>query len=179
MCACSNTKNKNELADLYEKGYEHTSTCLSDNKWTAIYQKDGSYVDAYKVEINMDQKTYDKLLQIDMFEEEGLKEFLDIIEYLPDCKVTSLNDYLPSAGEFNKYIGLTIQDLENDGYERNGYTYDDEGCIFFAEGPMYSINVIVDEVITDETIDNYSENDIRALTIKEIEFTGISYNMIY
>ena len=45
------------------------------------------------------------------------------------------------------------------------------------EGPKYSINVKSNEVITFETVDDYSENDIRALTIKSIELTGFSYRI--
>ena len=174
LCACSSNKEKNEIASLYDKGYDVTQTSYMDDKWTAVYQKDFSMNDAYKVELSMDQATFDKLFEIDTFEEEGQKQFREIVEYLPDCTVTSLNDLLPAVDEFDKYIGKTIQDLENDGYERNGYTYNEEGCIFFLDGLKYSINVQTNEFITYETIDNYSENDIRALTIKSIECTGFS-----
>lgn len=148
-----------------------------DGKWTALYQKDFSINDAYKVELSMDQETFDKLFEIDTFEQEGEKQFEEIVTNLPDCKITSLNDQVPSANEFDKYIGKNIQELEDDGYERNGYIYDEEGCIFFMEGPKYSINVKSNEVITFETVDDYSENDIRALTIKSIELTGFSYRI--
>ena len=175
LTSCSSNSEKNEVASLYEQGYEQTMTSLTDNKWLALFEKDYSYNDAYKVEITMDQATYDKLIEIDTTEDEGFNKFREIIEYLPNCTITSLNDELPSENDFDKYIGKTIADLESDGYERSGYTYDETGCIFYADGPKYSVNVQTNEVITYETIDDYSENDIRALTIKSIEFTGFSY----
>ena len=177
LCACSSKQEKNELVSLYEQGYEPTQTSFQDGKWTALYQKDFNINDAYKVELSMDQETFDKLFEIDTFEQEGEKQFEEIVTNLLDCKITSLNDQVPSANEFDKYIGKTIQVLEDDGYERNGYIYDEEGCIFFMEGPKYSINVKSNEVITFETVDDYSENDIRALTIKSIELTGFSYRI--
>lgn len=187
LCACSNTANetpaqpqtqtKNELAALYDQGYEPVQTSHTDNRWVAVYEKDYSVVDAYKVELEMDQETCDKLFEIDTFEKEGQKQYREIVESLPGCVITSLNSELPSDDEFDKYIGKTIQDLENDGYERSGNTYNEDGCMFYADGPKYSINIKVDEVISYETIDDYSENDIRALTIKSIEFSGFSYKM--
>ncbi len=172
-----NNEKNNELATLYDNGYELTMTTLSDNKWLALYQKDYSYKDAYKVEINMDKKTYDELMEIDTFDEEGNKRYIEILESLPDCTITSMNDQIPNNDEFDKYIGKTIQELENDGYIRNGYVYNDDGCVFDVEGPKYCLDVQVDEVITFETMDNYSENDIRKLTIKKIDFKGFSFGL--
>lgn len=185
LCACSNaTTNsedkpveKNEVASLYEQGYDVTQSSFMENKWVAIYEKDFSMNDAYKVELDMDQETFDKLFELDTFDEEGQKQYREIIESLPGCVITSMNDLLPSEDEFDKYVGKTILDLENDGYERTGYTYDDDGCIFFLEGQKYALYVTVDEVITYETIDDYSENDIRALTIKSVECNGFSYKI--
>lgn len=185
LCACSNgTINnedrlveKNEVASLYEQGYDVTQSSFMENKWVAIYEKDFSMNDAYKVELDMDQETFDKLFNLDTFDEEGQKQYREIIESLPGCVITSMNDLLPSEVEFDKYVGKTIMDLENDGYERTGYTYDDDGCIFFLEGQKYALYVTVDEVITYETIDDYSENDIRTLTIKSVECNGFSYKI--
>lgn len=185
LCACSNatTNNedklveKNEVASLYEQGYDVTQSSFMENKWVAIYEKDFSMNDAYKVKLDMDQDTFDKLFELDTFDDEGQRQFREIIESLPGCVITSMNDLLPSEDEFDNYVGKTIQDLENDGYERTGYTYDDDGCIFFLEGQKYALYVTVDEVITYETIDDYSENDIRALTIKSVECNGFSYKI--
>lgn len=177
ICACSNEKEKNELTSLYDQGYEPTHTSYQDNKWFAIYQKDFSMENAYRVELEMDQETSDKLFEIDRFEEEGEKQFREIVTTLDNCKITSMNDQLPGEGEFDKYIGKTIQDLENDGYERSGNTYAEEGCVFYLDGPIYALEVTTNEVITFETMDDYSENDIRALTIKQIKLSGFSYKI--
>ena len=173
VCACSNKK-QNELAPLFEEGYQVTQTSYCDGVWKAMFSKEGSVFDSYLVELKMDQETFDKLFEIDIFEEEGEKQFKDIVTYLPDCTISSLKDEIPSEDEFDKYIGKTILDLENDGYERSGNIYSEDGCIFFADGDKYSLNVRVDENITFETMDDYSENDIRELIIKEIEFTSFS-----
>lgn len=183
LCACSNnntninTNTKNELAPLFEQGYEVMQTTFSENKWQAIIQKDGSFLDAYKVSLDMNQETSDKLFELGTFEEESKKQYQEILENLPGCVITSLNDEIPSDEEFAKYIGKTIKDLEDDGYERNGYSYDEQGCTFFADGPKYSVNIQTEEIITSETIDDYSENDIRALTIKNVEFSGFSFSI--
>ena len=180
LFACSsnnsndNSVTKNELAEIIEKGYEVRQTTYQDNKWCAIYEKDGNYKDAYKVELTMDQETFDKLFELDTFEEDQLKQYNDIVTSIPDCKVTSMKELLEDESEVLAFVGKTIKDLEDAGYERNGFYYDEEGFTVFADGPFYSLNVKTDEIITDETIDDYSENDIRALTISGIEITGFS-----
>lgn len=181
LCACSSNasnKEKNEVAPLFEQGYEMTQTTLIDYTFKGLFMKDNDYNDAYKVICKMDEETYDKLLQCDTFEEDGLKQFVEIVTYLPDCTVTSMEHELPKDGELEEYIGKTVKDVENDGYERSGYYLDEEGCIFYADGPKYSITIQAEEVIKPEEIDNYSENDLRQLTVKSIEFDGFSYRVL-
>ena len=179
LCACSSSNSKdntvkNELANIIEKGYEVRQTSYQDNKWQAIYEKDSNYKDAYKVEMTMDQETCDKLFELDIFDEEQSKQYNDIVTSIPECTVTSMNDLLEDESEVLQFVGKTIKDLEDAGYERMGNLYEDDGCVFFADGPFYSINIKTDEVITFETMDDYSENDIRELTISGIEIAGFS-----
>ena len=180
LCACSSSNSKdntvkNELANIIEKGYEVRQTSYQDSKWKAIYEKDGNYKDAYKVELTMNQETFDKLFELDTFDEEQLKQFNEIVTSIPDCTITPMSDLLHDENEVMQFVGKTIKELEDSGYERMGNLYEDDGCVFFADGPFYSINIKTDEVITFETMDNYSENDIRELTISGIEITGFSY----
>ncbi|MDO5440784.1 MAG: hypothetical protein Q4F12_04535 [Erysipelotrichaceae bacterium] len=180
LCACNNNKNKqpNEIASLYEQGYEAEQTILFDSSWIALFMKDHDYHDAYKVVVKMDEKTYDKIIQCDTFEEEGLKQFLDIIEYLPNCTVTSMNDELPKEGELDQYIGKTIKDLEDEGYERTGYYLAEDGCLFYADGYKYSVLIQVEEVIKPEEMSYYSDYDLGQLTVKSMEFLGFSYRVL-
>lgn len=183
LCACSSSNSKdntvkNELANIIEKGYEVRQTSYQDNKWKAIYEKDGNYKDAYKVELTMNQETFDKLFELDTFDEEQLKQFNEIVTSIPDCTLTPMSDLLHDENEVMQFVGKTIKELEDSGYERMGNLYEDDGCVFFADGPFYSINIKTDEVITFETMDNYSENDIRELTISGIEITGLSYYVL-
>lgn len=183
LCACSGSKTensavKNELANIIGQGYEVRQTSYQDSKWKAIYEKDGNYKDAYKVELTMNQETFDKLFELDTFDEEQLKQFNEIVTSIPDCTLTSMSDLLPDENEVMQFVGKTIKELEDSGYERMGNLYEDDGCVFFADGPFYSINIKTDEIITFETMDNYSENDIRELTISGIEITGFSYYVL-
>ena len=179
LCACSSSNSKdntvkNELANIIDQGYEVKQTSYQDNKWNAIYEKDGNYKDAYKVELIMNQETFDKLFELDTFEENQLNEYNEIVTSIPECTVTSMNELLEDESEVLKFVGKTIKELEDAGYERTGYIYDENGFTIFADGPFYSLNVKTNEIITDETIDDYSENDIRELIITEIEITGFS-----
>ena len=180
LCACSSSNSKdntvkNELANIIDQGYEVRQTSYQDNKWSAIYELNGNYKDAYKVELTMNQEIFDKLFELDTFDEEQLKQFNEIVTRIPDCTLTPMSDLLPDENEVMQFVGKTIKELEDSGYERMGNLYEDDGCVFFADGPFYSINIKTDEVITFETMDNYSENDIRELTISGIEITGFSY----
>lgn len=180
VCACSSNKtetstSKNELASIIEKGYEVRQTSYQDNKWKAIYEKEGNYKDAYKVELTMDQETYDKLFELDILDYDQIKQFNEIVTSIPECTITPMSELLEDESQVLNFVGKTIKDLEDAGYERMGNLYEEDGCIFFADGPFYSINIKTDEVITFETMDNYSENDIRELTITGIEITGFSY----
>lgn len=183
LVACSSntttaSKEPNEIASLLEQGYETVQTTLFDSSWIALFMKDYDYHDAYKAVVKMDEATYDKIIQCDTFEEEGLKQFYEIIEYLPDCTVTSMNDELPQDGELDQYIGKTVKDMEDDGYERSGYYLDEEGCIFYVEGYKYSLTIQTEEIIKPEEMSYYSDHDLGQLTIKSIEFNGFSYRIL-
>lgn len=165
---------KNDLASIIANGYVIRQSSYQDNKWNAIYEKDNNYKDAYKVELTMNQETFDRLFDLDTNEEDQLKQYNDIVTSIPDCKVSSMNDLLPDETEVFSFIGKTIDELEEAGYERTGFLYGENGFSVFADGPFYSLTVRTDENITDETIDDYSENDIRELVISDIEITGFS-----
>ena len=171
-------KKKNKMAPLFEQGYEMVQTSLFEYTFTTLLMKDNNYNDAYKAFCKLDEETYDQLLQCDTFEEEGLKAFKEIVTYLSDCTVTSMKEELPKDGELDEYIGKTIKDMENDGYERSGYYLAEDGCIFYADGPKFSVTIQTEEVIKPEEMGAYSENDIGRLTVKSIEFNGFSYRIL-
>ena len=169
----------NEITALFDEGYEATLTTYDETSWTGIFQKDGSWDTVYMVKAAMTEKQYADYEAIGWDDEKCDEKKAAILGQLSDVVVTDITDKVPAQEELDSYIGMTMGDLEDAGFESTGYVGDPEtGYEFFYDGPAYSLTVTPEEGSTVNDLDDYSTNDLRAIKIGAVEFTGFSFNLL-
>ena len=167
----------NELAALFEEGYEVTSTSFYETSWTAILQKAGGWDSVYLANAAMTEQQSEDYMNINLEDEDyeaKLAKEKAFLGQLADVTVTDITDRVPSQETLDAFIGRTVGDLEAEGYGRSGYADDGKaGYVYlFFDGPEYCLDVTPAEAV--DSLDNYSENDLRGLTIAGVRFSGFS-----
>ena len=179
LVGCGAQKAENEITALFDEGYEATLTTYDETSWTGVFQKDGGWDTVYMVKAAMTAKQYADYDAIGWDDEKCDEKKAAILGELTDVVVTDITDKVPSQEELDSYIGMTMGELEDAGFESTGYVGDEDmGYSFFYDGPAYSLTVTPAEDQTIDDLDDYSANDLRAITIGAVEFTGFSFNLL-
>lgn len=168
----------NEITRLFDEGYQCVIATASESSWNGIFQKADSFDTLYLVKANMTAKEYRAFDAISYDDEDAESRKQALLGTLSDVTVTDISDKIPSQEELEGYIGKTLGELEDEGFENCGYMGDEGNYQFFYEGPVYSCTVSLEEGTVIEDMDDYSLNDLRALKIGGMEFTGISSQIL-
>lgn len=171
LAGCGGQKD-NEITALFAEGYEPTSISFYETAWTAIFQKAGGWDSVYLVNASMTKQQSEEYLSIGC--EGDAEAERRLLGQIADVTVTDITDKVPSQETLDAYIGMTVGDLEAEGYGRIGHADDGKaGYVYlFFDGPDYCLDVTPAESIDDP--DNCSENDLRELTIADVRFSGFS-----
>jgi len=180
LCACGVkseevVKEDNEIIKLINEGYEEHGCCYSENFFHGMFVKDNDYV---YVDCGMSEEIYQEVSELDYADEEYETKWLDFLGSLEVKEVKSLNDLIPSEEDLKQYEGKTLGEIEELGFEQMGYAPESEGnsYYFFYENESIDCKVHVNELVED--IDNYSVNDLKELTIKEVVFSDLSSRLL-
>ena len=181
-CGSSNSGTEetggNEISQLFSEGYQCTMSTADESVWRGVFQKEDSWETVYKAEAPLTAELYEAFNAA--FEAEDSEQATqDFLGTLKEVTVTEITDQIPTQEELDSYIGRTLGDLESEGFENSGYLGDEgEGYSFFYDGPLYSCIVSLEEGTVIEDMDDYSANDLRALKIGGMEFTGFSFQLL-
>lgn len=165
---------ENEIAQLLAEGYTCTMSTGEEGKWKGIFQKEDDAQAIVKVVAAMSAEEYAEYEAIDWADEEAEAKTNAVLTKLSDVQVTNVSEMIPTQEELDAYIGMTLGDLELDGFENTGNTNYEGVYSFFYDGPVYCCTVDLAEGTIIEDMDNYSANDLRELVIGKVEYTGIS-----
>lgn len=179
LVGCGAEENSNEITALYDEGYTYSLTSYDDTSWVGIFQIDESFDSVLLVKAAMTAEQYEDYGAISFEDDDYEAKQLKILGQLTDVTVTDITDKVPSQTELDSWIGATMGELEDAGFEPTGYSGDEEtGYSFFYDGPAYSLTVTPAEGSEVSDIDDYSVNDLRELPIGAVEFTGFSFNLL-
>ncbi len=178
LAGCGAQK-ENEMAALFDAGYTYVSTIYDETSWAGLFQKDNSLDSVYVVRAAMTASQYKDYSAIGFDDENGEAKQRKILCQLSDVTITDVTDKVPTPEELASYTGMTMGELEAAGFEKSGYSGDPEtGYKFFFDGPVYSLYVFPENSETMGSLDDYSENDLRGLTICKVEFMDFSYKIL-
>ena len=168
----------NEITELVDQGYSTVMTSSDESQWNAVFQQDMNYDTVYKVEAVLTGDQYDRLNEIEWDDENGDQKRFRILGECEDVTVTDITDMIPAQEELDAYIGKTLGDMEKDGFENTGNSNWDGIYEFYMDGPVYCCKVQLAEGIVIEDMDDYSVNDLRAMEIGKVEFSGFASGLI-
>ena len=177
-CGTSKAEARNEITDLLEQGYECRGWTADETSWRGLFMKGDSCDEILKVTAPMTAKQYEEFNEL--FDAEDAEEKqMAYLQALTGVEVTDISDMVPDQEELDAYVGKTIGDLENDGFENTGWTGEPGmGYTFYYDGPIYYCTVTPAEGTVIEDMDDYSANAIRAIEIGAVEFLGISSSIL-
>lgn len=179
-CGAQKEKEKqNQMAALFDAGYTYVSTRYDETSWAGLFQKDNILDSVYVVKAAMTASQYKDYSAIEFDDAKAEAKQRKILCQLENVTLTDVTDRIPTAEELASYIGMTMGELEAAGFEKSGYSGDPEtGYEFFFDGPVYSLYVFPKNSETMGSLDDYSENDLRGLTISKAEFMDFSYKIL-
>lgn len=177
LAACGAEKTppqQNLITQLTDEGYEYTMTSVTEEFWKGLMEKDGQYL---LVTAAMTPALYEDYNAIG-FEDDYDALMLAFLGALKDVTSEDITDRVPSQEELDRYIGMTMGELEKEGYEQTGYLGDEGVYSFFYDGGSYSLLVDPVEGTLIEDMDDWSVNDLRGLEIGGVTFLGFSGSIL-
>ncbi len=178
LVGCGAQENK-EITALFDEGYTCSLTSYDETSWSGIFQKDGAWDTVYLVTAAMTTKQYEGYSAIGFDDENYETKQMELLGRLADVTVTDITDKVPTQEELDSYVGMTMGELEDAGFEKTGYMGDPGmGYEFFFDGSEYTLTVSPEDGEALDDLDNYSENDLSAIRIGVVEFTGFSFNIL-
>lgn len=161
---------QNLIMQLADEGYEYTMTSVTEESWKGLMEKDGQYL---LVTAAMTPALYEDYNAIG-FEDDYDKQMLAFLGSLKDVTSEDITDRVPTQEELDRYIGMTMGELEEDGYEQTGYLGDEGVYSFFYDSDSYCLLIDPIEGTLIEDMDDWSVNDLRGLEIGGVTFLGFS-----
>lgn len=169
-CGAKNTAN-NEITELYDNGFSCIMTMSTEEYWKGVFRAENNDNVIFFAQASLTKSGYEAYNAIDLDDVDGMRAFLGT---LTDVTVTDISGKIPSQDELDAYIGKTLGDLEDAGFENTGFFGEDGINQFFYDGPIYCWTVTLADGAAVENMDDYSANDLRALKIGAVEYTGLS-----
>lgn len=169
------TPSGNEVTELLEQGYSFSSLSADETQWKAVLQNEEAPGKLYYGKASFTSELYETYNAIDLDDDEGLKAF---VAGLDGVTLTDISDRIPAQEELDAYVGKTVGELEDAGFENTGNINDGGKVTFCFDGPVYCCNVTLTEDTVIEDLNDLSVNDIRALEIGGMEYTGLSSYLI-
>lgn len=141
-----------------------------DEVVVAFYGDD--YITRYSAHFG--EEIYNKLEEIDFFDEKRDEKYADILDAVPVEKVEDLTDKIPDETKCNSFVGKTGQELLDMGAYLSGYDLNDaDNPKFFVDLGLFEYVMTFDGHV-DYTDDLDEEETIKPLTVKAVEYQTVS-----
>lgn len=174
----SSNSSENGIASLLDQGYTCTMSSAEENQWKGVFQKEDSFDSVIKAVAAITDAQYEEYDAISFDDDQADAKTEAFLRSLEDVTVTDITGLIPSQEELDTYVGKTLGDLEQAGFENTGNTNLDGTYTFFYDGPVYCCKVDLKEGTVIEDMDDYSANDLKALEIGAMEFSGFSFGVL-
>ncbi len=193
FCACGTKEEQkpevkaNALTEILDKGFSMRGYVYdADGGFKALILKETGegeydYSEVYKAEAPLTQADCDALDAIPWDAEDCDEQKIAYLSGLSDMTVTDITQFVPTQADCDALVGKTFGELEDMGFYNSGWTQTDDGTSydFYYDGPIFYGRFSLPEDVKIANMDDYSENDIRALTIGGVEFLGLSFDIVY
>lgn len=146
---------------------ESLSYVTEEGRLYAVGEKDGRY---YQVSAPLAQEDQDALDALDFFDDDYQQQVYDIIGKLVIDDCIDYTDGTLSADEISALVGKTVRELQDEGFESNGWSaFEDEVYLSLCKDFMqYSVKVTPDQDFDPEK--ELELEDFLDFPVEQIEF---------
>jgi hypothetical protein len=159
------------LGDAFAIDADDKMYAFDSEHFVMAFEKDGK---AYRVFADMTQELYDESDKIE-YDDEREEKINELLGSVKITKVEDITEYKLSQEDMDKLVGMTGQQLLDDGFTTNGYYIDGDSAAFFVEKGFFSYMIHMNEVIDAVDEDADAEELIKPLTVKSVEYTGLAF----
>lgn len=164
------------LGDAFALESEYNCYAYDDAHFIYVFVQNGIPT---RVTADMTKEIHDRADSIDFFDEQREEKVREIVSSLELTNVEDLSAGIPSQETLNGLVGRKGSQMLEDGYEISGYYWDGgpESTYQLVKG-LYEYDVKTDSPDGDSVDDFDGEAVFPNLTVKSIQYTGISYNCL-
>lgn len=153
---------------LNTDGAEYNQSATYEGYYIYVFKLDGSYYRAVCTEV--DEAVTDAIFELDMSAEDYDEQYKKLASSIEINRVEKLDDEIIPQDELDKLVGKTGEELINDGWSI-GSSYDLADLEFAMNKGAFEYTVMFDGKV--DNYDDFTEDDIKAFTVKSVEFSGI------
>ena len=149
------------------KAGETLGSCIDAQYYVYVVDYEGEPI---RVAAESTEELYEAATSLDGLAEDFNEKFEALVADLPIVREENLNDYRPDPAVLDELIGKTGKDLLDAGYEFPCFADDDKGQWIQIEKGLFTYCMKVEEEISYDIV----EENFESLTVKSIEFEGLS-----
>ena len=128
----------------------------------------------YRVEAAMDGETSEALFALNFDDPDYQQKFTDLVSPLAITRIENLSAQIPSQETLDALIGKTGEELLNDGWTCEGWTFEGQGLnelVFHLNHGPFAYDVTFDG--TEDLPEDFDEANLNSLTVASITCSGI------
>ncbi len=158
------------LGDAFAAESDNASYSISETKFVYVFQTDKT---AFRVIASISKELYDKIDAIDIFDEEHDAKVKQLVSDVKIDRIDDLYAAIPSQQELDKLKGKSGQELLDEGYWTNGYSFEEGDPVYYLVKGDYTFGFTFNEKpVLGEDFDG--DEVLKTLTVKSVEYYGIS-----
>ncbi len=161
------------MADVFAVSGDEPNVGSSGNQFICIIENEDI---CSRFIANMPAAVTQALFELDVFDDDYMQNELDLVKDLEIARVDDLKDGMPTQDALDQYIGCTVSELADAGFELNGWWVADTEGEFTFDRDLYEYIVSFNEPLSEGT--DYNDPEATdGLTVKSITYSALSHNV--
>ncbi|MBO6014840.1 MAG: hypothetical protein J6P48_05160 [Oscillospiraceae bacterium] len=156
------------FGDLLSRYPEALQSGSMDNIFFYAFQTGDT---VFRAVIEMPQDISDSYYDLDWFDDDHDVKRNELLAPLEIKAIENISEMAANEADVNAYIGKTGGDLLDDGFYL--YFWNLETMEFGFTRGTASYNVVLDGAVAEADWDDFSDEDIRDMTVKSMTFEGV------
>lgn len=160
------------LGDVFKyDGEGMFQTSYNEEAYAVAFEVNGVY---YRARAKMEKSIYDEIQSLDIEDyEERQKKERELLSPIEVTQFENLSDMMPSKEELDKYVGMTGQDLFDNGWDYYYYNLEDMEAGLNHGNFGYKVKFDYDGPRMENTDDFDFYEKFKDLKIKSVEVEGL------
>lgn len=177
VCFLTNPQKGLSVKKLLDNGYRVTATNGQNEVLKMILSND-ERISFFQLDACLNNEQQKQFVGLDPFKENYEQELQNFLLSIEQIKIRDISDLIPAQDDLDVYVGKTIGDLTENGFERAGWEGSGQRFFFIYSNTVYECRVKVEDAADIKDPELLQEAEISAMIIKSVEFMDLSWNVI-